>query len=168
MATIPTWLIGKYVSNLIVTPQTVTAAGLLGDGSALSLIASTGTPPSASFTAGLVDEVELETTNTTENVSAINRTRAHHVVLTTGYSMVISEILRTTVNDSLLASAWFAASGGFGIVKLDFRRARLKYLLYAVMTSYTESIQRGKNVGRLVCSPLDVGASTVTLTTGVD
>lgn len=165
-------LLGKYVTACSLQVQAVATTGALTASVATvnlaTLVTTTGVLHSnLAFTVGLLDELDLQFSKTTENIRPMNRTRAHHVPLTLSAGFTVSEILQSNgATSNQLAGIWH--KGETKIVLLTFAAARRKYLVYGVMTDYVETLAQGKNVGRLTCRPCNVGTSTVTISTGAD
>ncbi len=162
MALIPPWMLGRHVTTLIAQVQTVAGDGTLADAGGATNVASLATSTGVLgtnlvFTQGLIDEVEFSSQKLTENISAVHRPRANMVAFSIRYQFTLTEIMRFGANNALLAGIW--NNGSSDIVKFTFARARNVWTTYAVMTSYNESFQRGKNVARLSCSMVEANAA---------
>jgi hypothetical protein len=92
----------------------------------------------------------------TENISPANSQKSHAVTIKQGYTLNVSEVMRSSVAGCLLANIWFA--GPTNYVRFAFARAGLTWQGYFLMTSYDETIQRGKNVARMTLAFVDNGA----------
>jgi hypothetical protein len=167
MALVPPWMLGRHVTTLVAQIQTIASDGTLSDAGGASdvatLAASTGALGSGlTFTTGLVDEFELQSTKLSENISAINRPRANMVPYSIRYSFTLTEIMRNGADRCRLAAIFY--NGVSDLVKLTFSRARMTWTVYAVLTSYSESLQRGKNVARLSCSMIEANTAPAYVT----
>ncbi len=175
--------LGKTVSALNLTVQNVSTAGALtnavngtdGFGSPVAtainiatLVTSSNALHTATYTVtlGILDEFELTASKVTENIRGLDRPHAHNVPISLAYGFTISEILRPQAAFCQLAGIWFG--GNTKIVKTVFAARRRRWTLYGIMTDYIESYAQGKNVGRLTCRPVNVGATSVAIATGVD
>lgn len=171
MPIVPPWMLGKHVTQVVATIQDVASDGTLTDASTGTFLAGLTTSTGAlhstlAFTQGLVDELEFSASKLTENVSPINRTRAHHVAVAVNYEFTLTEIMRMGSGNTLLAGIWHG--GNSSIIKFEFTRARRKWLIYAVLVGLDEGLTRGKNVARLTCRLVDAGSGGLVLSTGAD
>ncbi len=148
MASVGPWMLGRHITHLSVTMQTVTAAtGALADSAVIAtLIDSDGTlHTDLTHLQNISDVIEWTLRNETENIVGVSRNRANHVRVRYGGEFTLTEILRTGNDQCRLAACWFEATSR--IAKIKFGRAGNLWTLYAKMSSYTEDYQRGKNVG---------------------
>jgi hypothetical protein len=162
MALVPTWMLGKHVTTVVAQIQTVASDGTLSDAGGASDVASLAVSSGVlgsglTFSVALVDEVEFSSTKLTENISAIQRPRANMVPYSIRYQFTLTEIMRNGADRCRLAAIFY--NGVSDIVKLTFSRARNTWTVYAVLTSYSESLQRGKNVARLSCSMIEANTA---------
>ena len=147
MAKIPTWLLGRHITTITLTPLTVAADGTLTPGTAASL-------------SGYIDGVELTGQKTTENIQSIDNIRANYVVTEIETSVTLTEILKT--NDTsgtptnILASAYYSA---FDLALVTLARGGRSYTFYSLMSSYAENINKGKSTGKMDCKMVDPGVA---------
>jgi hypothetical protein len=165
MAQVPPWMLGKHASTLIVTPQAVAADGTLSNGTAATLLASTGTlHTDLVHTVGIVDGFRIVGRKKTANISAVHRNRANHVPFSLGYEFEVAEIMRAGANNCLLAAAFH--NSGSSIVKLTFGAYRRVWTVYACMLRYSPPASREKNVARLLCRQVNANVAAATYVTG--
>lgn len=150
------WLLGRHVTSVLVHVQTYNnATGALADAAVTA-----GNVSQLVVTTGVVDEIRLDATRETENISPSNSQRSHAVPIKTGFSLQLSEVMRSSVAGCLLANVWFA--GPTNYVRFAFARAGKTWAGYFLMTSYDETIVRGKNVARMSLVFVDNGLPTYT------
>ncbi len=153
MPSIPLWLLGRDATTVTITVQSVNSStGVLSDG--------TGTDIAALATAGVVDEIEFSSSKTLENIAPMYSLRAHYVPISLRYSFTITEVMRAGSNTCLLANVWHSATSS--LVKFVFKRGGNTWTTYGVLTDYSESLQRGKNVARLTVGMVDVAPTYTT------
>lgn len=150
------WLLGRHVASVLVHVQTYdNTTGALADATS-----SASTVSQLVVTTGVVDEIRLGATRETENISPANSQRSHAVPIKTGFTLQLSEVMRSSVAGCLLANVWFA--GPTNYVRFAFVRAGKTWAGYFLMTSYDETIQRGKNIARMTLAFVDNGLPTYT------
>jgi hypothetical protein len=145
------WLLGRQVTTLTARVQTLNeSTGALANAGG----GSPGITDLSDLTAaGVIDEVRLIANRETDNISPVNSSSAHHVPIKVGFSMVLTEILRTAANATLLLNIY--TSGVTNYVVITFTRGAHTWSGTFLMTAYDETIQRGKNVARLTVSSVD-------------
>jgi hypothetical protein len=135
--------------------QAVDAAGTLTSGTGADAAVLVG----GGLAWGLVDELELNASKVTENISPVTETKAHHVSLGRRDSLTITEILRTgkitTISNCFLSNLWSSPTSRY--VQLVFTRGGNTWSGYFLMQGYEETLRRGKNVGRMTLSMIDPG-----------
>jgi hypothetical protein len=146
MPTLPVFLVNSAGPfSAVITPQTVTA-GVLAD-----------TTPVATMTASL-DDVSLDYTATTEDISAMTSGRRNPVITERGTSMTVGEILKTS-GSNLLAAA--AVAGDY--FKIVFTRGAQAWTGYFLLTGYSEKPNgKGKTVGTATFESVDPGTANPT------
>jgi hypothetical protein len=151
MATIPTPLLGRHVTSVTARWQTPDANGLLGNGTS-----------SVQTITGIVDGVEIQGTNQTETINNLTSFRENEVVIESADSIVLTEIMRDGINVAnvnVLAALWMNAdSADYCLVTLA--RGGNSFTFYGMMSDYSESIRKGKNVARLTLQMADIDAAT--------
>jgi len=173
---IPQWLLGKHISSVVANVQTVAASdGALADAitgpEIASLITSSGAWPNISIVTGIVDELQATGGYTTENISAITSTKAHHVPIARRDQITVTEIMRTgtttqgtpgvAVGNCFLANLWSSAVSR--VVRFSFARAGNRFDFYGLMTSYNEALRRGKTVARMTIEMVDPNQQNMSL-----
>lgn len=145
MPTMPLWLVNSVGPfTVVITPQTV-SAGVLSD-----------TTPVATMTASL-DDVSIDYTASTENISAMTSGKRNPVVTERGFSMSVGEIIKTS-GSNLLAAA--ASAGDY--FKIVFTRGAQAWTGYFLLTAYSEKPSgKGKTVGTATFETMDDGATNV-------
>jgi hypothetical protein len=151
MAQIPIFLIGKNVTSVVATVQTVASNGTLADSSGADI----ATLANGTSIIGLVDSVDVQASRTTENISGMQQTHAHYVKIARRDSVSLTEILRTGSANCLLANIWTSATSRY--VKIALTRGGNSWTGYFLLNSYSESIRRGKITGTLTCTMVDPG-----------
>jgi len=146
MAAVPQWLTGRFVSSVTVTPLDFEAA-------TGNLIA--GTVAIQTLT-GLVDEIDVNGEETTENIVALTSTRDNEVPIEDNTSISLTEILRSGAGNSLLAKCWATAGAG-DYAQVSIVRDQNTWTFVGVMQSYSESLRKGKSVARMNFVMADIG-----------
>lgn len=164
MAAIPNWLLGKHQTDVRIVAQAVAIDGTLTPGAGAEdtavLLSSTGTTAANSIVhdaGGRIDEVRLVRRRTSENIKASHRPFAHNVRVTYGHDLELVEVLQQGANARYLERVFHNGEGT--VVSFVFGRGGNKFVGFGVIKSYTTSLQRGKNTGRLVLGPVDAGAT---------
>lgn len=141
MAVIPQWMMGRHVTSLILTTQTIAAAtGGLADAVAENLITSTGTLHQDTFvhTLQLVAEVEATSRKGTEDIGPLTSSVANHVRVTENVNLTITENLQqgAVASNNVLARIYH--TGASRVVKAVFARSGNTFTAYLLMTRYRE------------------------------
>jgi len=145
MAVLPDWLLGRGITTIQVTPQEFSGGMLL--------------PPVGATTVDfftVVDGIELDFDVEQLEVSPTRSRQKNMVILSTGATFTLTEILRrnpgvpgTSAFNSL--AALFMAYDYFLLV---FTRAGRSFRFYAVNSGYRERIARGKCTGEARFGPV--------------
>jgi hypothetical protein len=160
MANVEPYFLGRHITACSLIGQTVTGAtgALTPNAFIADLVVSTGALHSTlAATVGLLDDIEVRLGKNVAPISAVNRTRAHHVPISRAYEFTVVEILRRTTGSGRLANLWY--NGGTGVVQFVYGRAGKLSSFYAVMAEYTPEYSRTKCVGRLLCRPCDANSA---------
>lgn len=169
-ATIPNWLLGRHVTAVQAWVQTINeSTGALDDvatptaSNFSDLVLTTGSHASGTivFTTGVLDEIRLVGEKTTDNINSVNRQFAHHVPLQSGYTLSVSEVMRSSVAGCLLANIWFGGTSNY--IRFTFGRGGNHWEFICIMTGYNETIVRGKNVANATLVSVDNGGGTYTV-----
>lgn len=167
---VPNWLLGRHVTAVQAWVQTINeSTGVFADVATPTLadiadiVTTTGSHAAATivFGVGLLDEIRLVGEKTTENINSVNRTIANHVALQVGFSLTVSEIMRTAVNGNLLANIWLAGTSQY--VRFTFGRGGNHWEHIFLLTQYDEPLGRGKNVATATLVSVDNGGATYTV-----
>ena len=161
------WLLGRHVTAVQLQVQTLNeSTGALADAvgatQVADLVVSTGSHSAGTilFTTGLLDSIRLSSDKTTENIASVDRKFANHIPLRIGYQASVAEILRQGANNCRLAQIYH--NGSSKIVKLTYARGGNRWIDYFLITGYTETLQRGKNIGTMTLMSVDNGGGTYT------
>lgn len=155
MVAIPIWLIGKHVSAITITPQDIASDGTLSNNSvgAKSLV-------------GMLDQIEMNQENDLENIQALDIRRNNNVIVGTGTSFTLTQILRqndvagTPTNIlAAVSNGMTGLSGGADIHLINITRGGRSFAFYGIARSYNETINRGKSTCRLVVDMVDPGSA---------
>lgn len=153
MAAVPIWLVGKDVTSVLVQPQNV-------DLTTGALTPASGVAPSplnGLNIFGVLNEISLEETVSSERIEAITSARQNEVVLERGINIVMSEVMRyndaidgTPRFDNLLIQLWAMRwNTGQTIVSTTFIRGAMQYLCYGEIQSYRETVRKGKCIAQM-------------------
>ena len=143
MATIPLWAIGKHVTSVLLTPQTVnTTTGALSD-----------TTPTREFF-GHLQEIELTTGFTFENISAMDRPYENNVPVEQATGIRITE-LEKSAGTNLAAAAAFGAT----YWKYVLTRGAQSFTSYGVIGEYKTMGTKPKVTASLELRNIDVGTA---------
>lgn len=143
MVSIPVWLVGKHVTAVTLTPQSVASDGTITD-----------TTPVATMV-GHVDEVTISMRSENEEISPMNTTRLNHVQLKVGTTITIHEILKSNGTNYLAT----AATGATAVFKVLVTRGGQGFTFYGLLESYEEGLRRGKSTGSMTLAMLDISAA---------
>jgi len=143
VATLPLWAIGKHITAFTLTPQSQnTSTGVLSD-----------TTPVATMY-GHMQECEVESRNTLENISAMDRPVENNVIIERGTVYRITE-LEKSAGTNLLAQAGYGAD----VFKLVLTRGAQSWTGYAVAGNYRMSAVKARVTGTFQLEPVDIGAA---------
>lgn len=158
MGTLPLWLLGKHITSVAATLQTINpTTGVLAPS-----VQAGDTATLVSATVGLIDECQLNKAKVRENINSTVRTRAHWVAISVDDSLVLTEILRQGQNTGLLASLWFSSTANTGrVVYFVFTVGGNSWSGYLRMTAFNVDYARGKNVARLSLSMVEPNVANV-------
>jgi hypothetical protein len=141
MAAIPIWLVGRNTSVCNIVTQTVGANGAL-------------TPATTYTLVGLIDEIEVSPSQSSENIVAMIAPRENNVAIELGGTITLTEVLVYGTTGNLLAEAW-ASGNDYAIVTVT--RGGNTWTFTGLMQSYAESITKGKCTGRMTLELVNTG-----------
>ena len=149
MVALPNWVIGRNVSSVVFTPQSVDTAGTMTD-----------TTPVGYFAARW-KEFNIRSTNDLEDISASDQRRKNMVPVATGTRMEVTEIIQASAPDSNPKNPGAAAAyGSTDYGKFTVTRSGKTFTFYAVIESYEErSNGKGALEGTLVLEMVDPGTA---------
>jgi hypothetical protein len=148
---VPRYLLGRHLTAVTLTPQTVAADGALSNGTPLTLTT-------------VIESLQDELNANTEEISAVNSTRQNNVVLDDGASLTLVVISVNNGNDPEPLRTAFGASDVF---KVSYTRgtgssARVTTGYYT-RSSLSGGFQgKGKQIGTFTFLPADAGSNTYT------
>jgi len=150
MATMPPWAIGRDVSSVVATPQSVNAStGAMSD----------TTPVQTLY--GHLDGIEVVSRLTTENLSPMNSLQENQVYIETGTEYRFTEFEKNVTAGSnaggLLANA---AYGAFSIYKLVITRSGKTWTGYGLLGEYTSRMQKNRIMGECRFLPIDINGTS--------
>ena len=158
MASIPTWLIGKYVTSISVQPLTPNlSTGLLGPLTISGLTAFVMT--------GQLDEITPTSANDTENIVPLDVRQNNEVIIGSGTSLTLVEILNQNLYTSTNGPGTFAGNVLMQLAAradyafITFTRGGSIWSSYFVVGEYGQSIRRGKSVGTMSLKPCGIAYS---------
>lgn len=148
MADVPLWAIGKHVTSIVLTPQTVNATtGVLTD----------STPVASLF--GHLKNIELDSHVTSENISAMNSTAENQVPLEYGTTIRMEE-LEKSAGTNLLASQVFTAASIGTYVKYQITRGGQSWTGYGLVADYKMSASKQGVNGTAEIRPIQINNTT--------
>ena len=148
MATIPTWLIGRDVTNLTLYGLTAnTSTGVLG----------VATGATAQFY-GHIQEVELITSKSFENISAMDRPFSNNVAYETGTILRITELENRGTGTTANLAAWLGF--GYDYASYVLVRGAQTFSGYGAIGEYQFSGTKPKITARLELQMIDPGTGT--------
>lgn len=144
MPTIPTWLIGKFLTGMTIIGQDVADDGTLSNNTSYILV-------------GLLDEITLTATNDTENIVPLDVRQNFEVIVGSGQAFTLMEILNQQTGvaapqGNCLQQATYTND----ICLFTFTRGTLSFSCYGTVGDYSESIRRGKSVGTANFKPAGI------------
>lgn len=145
---IPLWAIGRHMSNVLFTPQTVnTTTGALTD-----------TTPTRQFFANL-QSVEVDNTVTFENLSAMDRPVENNVPIE-GAQVIRLEEFEKSAGTNLAAAVAFGAT----YWKYVLTRGAQAFTGYSTFGSYRMNATKPRIMASLEMRQIDVGTSAASFT----
>lgn len=143
MAAVPTWLIGKYVTSITIIGLAASSTGAL---SATGTYALTG----------LLDEITPTATNDTENIVPLDVRQNNEVIVGTGQSLTLVEILNQQWSGGVVGNCLAQVAYNNDYAQFTFTRGGIPFTEIYVIGEYAESIRRGKSVGTLTVKPAGI------------
>jgi hypothetical protein len=145
MAQIPTWLIGKNVTAISITPQSV------------DLTTGTLTAGSNSSLTGLLDQITRNTENTLDLIVPMDTRQDSKTITGTATTLALVQILSTQSSQNVLE----VIANSTDYVFVTFTRGGRTFSDYFVCGKYSESLSRGKTTGTLDLEPCGIGYTDV-------
>lgn len=145
MATIPLWVLGKNVTGVTVTPQTVDAAGLLADGSPLSCT-------------GKLRSIRLASNPRQREVSPMDTGREHTVNVKESNSITITELL-SYATGAVNVIQTVITNSSTDVFKFVFIRAGKTWTFYGRRGPAGEAVDEGEDVMELTLTMVDPGVA---------
>ena len=130
MAKIPMWLIGRAITTCSLTPCTLGSDGTLTEGTGATLI-------------GRLDEVQVASRNTLENISPMDCRQANNVITESDTTFTLTEIMQNASNASV-DNVLSLMAYGYDYAKVVLARDGKTYTFYGVVGDYGETIRKGK------------------------
>lgn len=144
MATWPLWAVGRHVTAFTLTPQTINAStGVLAD-----------TTPVATLY-GRLNNVEIESRNNLENLSAMDRQFENMVSIEKGTTY------RCEVFDAYGAvNPLTQAAYGFDVFKIALTRGAESFTGYGIAANYRLTAQKSRVMSSFELMPIDIGGTS--------
>jgi hypothetical protein len=151
---VPQYLLGRHLTAITLTPQTVAANGTLSDGTGIVLTA-------------VIDSLALSLQANTEEISALNSGRQNNVTLDDGASLQLSIIRVNNGNDPAPLRTAVLASDVFKVAYTEGSGASARVVTgYYRRSNYDDGFQgKGKQIATLALIPVDAGSNTFVVTT---
>lgn len=152
MATIPQWLLGRHLTSVVITPQTVAAAGTLSDGTAKTVTT-------------VVDSIQASINPVHEEINPVNSTRANNVITHDDSSLTLSIIEVNNGSDPNPLEALVLTNDVFKVVFTKGTQTSFAatWTGYFTRGSCNFGISgRGKQIASLELLQVDAGSSTFT------
>lgn len=144
---IPTWLIGKFVTGLVAVSLSADSQGNLTTDNTFAMT-------------GLLDEITPTSTNDTENIVPLDVRQNNEVIVGSGSSLTLVEILnQQTGNQAPAGNCLQQIAFASDYMGFTFSRSGLVYTGYFVIGEYSEGIRRGKSVGTLSVKPCGIAVA---------
>ena len=154
MATIPTWLLGRHLTAVVVTPQTEGTGGVLTAVTASSAVLTT-----------CVDAIRLALNPVVSNVNAVNDTRANNVIEEDDASLVVTEILKKNDTSATPTNLLAVQALAYDYFNLTFTRGGRTWGGYFCRGAYSDGVTaKGKNVAEMTFHQVNVGTASLTYT----
>ncbi|MCW3053294.1 MAG: hypothetical protein JWN14_2464 [Chthonomonadales bacterium] len=151
---VPNWLLGRNVTAITAAGVTIDAAGAVTVSSS-----SSGNPQSLS---GSIDGIEVTQQNTTENIQSIDRRSANYVITESETSITLTEILKGNDSSGTPKNVLAALGNGYDYAQITLSRGGRAWTFVCVISSYVESINKGKSTGKLEVKQIDTGSGNPT------
>jgi hypothetical protein len=146
MATIPLWALGKHVTSILLTPQTVNATtGVLSD-----------TTPTRQFF-GHLDEITVDGAFTMENISSMDRPYENNVPIEFGGRINFHEFEKSAGTNLAAAAAFSASYWKYTIV-----RGAQSFVGWGVLEKYEMTANKQRVMANLSLAPIDTGTDVMT------
>lgn len=145
MAQLPRWLLGRHLTAITVTPQTMAEDGTLSNaGGAQNL-------------KGYIDYVRLENDPMLEMIQSVDRTVAHYEGTIEDFTIVLGEILAVKeAHVPILPSMAYS----YDHFLVAFTRGGQTYSVYLRRGSFRDGVSAfGKNACELTMRSLDIGGT---------
>lgn len=143
MAAIPPWAIGRHITSVLFTPQSVnTTDGTLTD-----------TTPTRQFF-GVLQDVDLEMSVEVENISAMDRPYKNMVPIEQISTIKLTELEK--YGGTCLAAVMATTSSYW---KYVLTRGAQSFTGYGVLTNYHMSATKPKVTAQLELQPIDPGGT---------
>lgn len=158
MPTVPNWLLGQHVTAFVITGATVGADGTLTDGTLTAI----------STMAGLWDEISLEYTPQTEEISAADSVRLNNVIVKKGSRFRCTQIMQTakaagqSANNAINPLHHIAVT--YDYFKCVFTRGGKTWTGYFLTGGYSEDIRAGRSTCSITGEMVDTGATNPAVT----
>lgn len=142
---VPTWLLGRHLTAVSLTPQTVSGAGVLTAGTAKTLTA-------------FINRCKLRSTPLLENVGPVNKTRANNVILEDDFTLEI-EVLLSYNGENPLATLVTTADYFTGA----FTRGGQAWTCTVIRGEFDDGVEnQGKNTSSITLHCADNGGTNPT------
>jgi hypothetical protein len=151
MATIPLWQLGKHLTSVVITAQTVSTVGVLAD----------STAPAAVTLTAYMDGLSVELANDEEEINALNSTRLNMVGLADGANVNLDVIKVNNSSDPQPLRTLILAADYFKVVHAEGTGGSAKTsTYYGKRGTYRDDFRgRGKQIASLSLSTIDVGSA---------
>lgn len=152
MATIPQFLLGRGLTSVVITPQSVSAAGVLSDGAAKTVTT-------------VVDSIQKTINPVHEEINPVNSTRANNVITHDDGGLTLSIIEVNNGSDPNPLEAIVLTNDVFKVVftKGTATGSTVTWTDYFVRGQCSFGISgRGKQIATLELLQVDAGSSTST------
>ena len=152
MPSIPQFLLGRHLTSVVITPQTVAANGALSDGTAKTMTT-------------VVDSIQKSISPVHEEINAVNSTRANNVLTHDDGSLTLSIIEVNNGGDPDPLEAIVMTNDVFKVVftKGTATGSTVTWTDYFTRGQCSFGISgRGKQIASLELVQVDAGSSTST------
>jgi len=149
MAKIPTWAIGKHITAFTLVPQNIGADGTLTDATTNTLVFY-----------GHLQEIEMETSVSFENISAMDRPFENNVPYEVATTYRVTEIDKYTAPGSLSAKAMFELP--YSIWKITLTRGANTWTGYCIPGNYRFTGTKPRVTSTFELKMVDAGVANPT------